>query len=229
MKFIFLTILLITLPTLSLSDEVNVEAIKKKYWTKGEKTKLGVVQNRKYSKTGKWQLGVLGGLVSSDPFLDTQSLGVSAGYHFNEYFSLSVMAWKFMVSDSAAHQKFREFQGAEASTNKPNYYVGAEGSASLIYGKLSLLGESIIYYDLYFTLGSGVTATETGKYFTPSVGIGQRFFLSNSFSLRIDFRQMVYRETLIEKTIPTKIGEPIGERTNWSSAIFIGVDFLTDF
>src|SRR5882724_4686107 len=73
-------------------ERVNVENIKQKYWARGDESELGVVQNRLYSKAGKFELALFGGLLSTDPFLNVTALGGSLGYHFSEYVSFHAVA-----------------------------------------------------------------------------------------------------------------------------------------
>lgn len=208
------------------AEQVNVENIKQKYWARGDESEIGVVQNRLYSKANKFELGVFGGFVTTDPFLNVKSTGASLGYHFNEYWSLNVLGWTSFVSPSSALTTFREIMGAETNYNSPKSFIGVEGVASFLYGKLSLVGKKIIYYDMHLSGGSGMTDTESGRYFTPFLGIGQQIYIAKSISVRVDYRLMGYRETIIEKVVPTKIGQPVGVRTNWTNAITIGFDFL---
>jgi hypothetical protein len=39
---------------------------------------------------------------------------------------------------------------------------------------------------------------------------------------------MRYNETIIEKVITPKLGQPVGTRTNWTNSVTLGVDFLVD-
>src|SRR5476649_915658 len=59
------------------AEHVNVENIKSKYWARGDESELGVVQNRLYSKEHKIEVGVFGGVVATDPFLQVNSVGGS--------------------------------------------------------------------------------------------------------------------------------------------------------
>ena len=211
------------------NDLVNVDVIREKYWARGDEAELGVVQNRAYSKAGKAQFGVLSGLAMSDPFVNVRTTGFSLGYHFSEYVGVSALYWRDFVGGSSALTTFEEFSGATANTNLPKAYLGAEGQGSLLYGKLSVLGKAIIYYDLHATAGMGLTYTESGNYFTPSLGLGQRFYLSKNISLRFDYRIMHYNENIIEKVVPTKLGEIRGERSNWTNTVTLGLDFLFGF
>ena len=210
----------------SLAEKVNVDLIKEKYWAQGNESDFGVVQNRLYSKERKLEVGVFGGIIASDPFLSVASIGQSIGYHFSEYFSAHVLGWKDYVGNSSARQTFIEKTGATTNTNEPRWFLGAEGVASLIYGKLSLAGRSIIYYDMHFSGGAGVTGTESGNNFTPFLGLGQQVYLNKFLAIKLDYRLMNYREMIREKIIASKIGEDIGVRTNWTNSISLGISIL---
>lgn len=207
------------------AQEVDVKNIRKRYWARGDKARIGVVQNRKFTKKNKFELGVFGGFVSSDPFLDNKGVGLRLGYHFSEFIGLNIFGFKDLVTDSAAAIAFAQNTQGKANTNIPNYYVGAEGLFSFLYGKLSLLGAEIIYYDLYFALGGGLRDTETGQSLSGTAGLGQRFFVGSNISIRLDYRIIYFKENIPEKVVPQKAGT-LYPRTNVTHPIFLGVDFL---
>ena len=209
------------------NGSVEVEGLKKKYWASGEESEVGVVQNRLFSKSKRFHLGVSGGTVINDPFLSTKSYGVNTGYHFTEFFGVNLMYWKLPTNKSSALEAFESppRTGAQANTNYPKSYMGGEVSFSPVYGKLSLMGSKIMYYDLHFLMGAGMTDTENGRYATGHTGVGQRFHLSQLMSVRIDYRAMAYRETIKEKVIPAKLGQDVGQRMNWNHSISIGLEF----
>ncbi len=210
----------------SQAESVNIDAIKQKYWARGDETELGVVQNRAYSKGHRFELGAFGGVTFSDPFLSTNQTGLDLGYHFTENLGLHLIAWKSFVSPSSALDTFEREKHATTNTNYPKNFVGVEGMGSVLYGKLSVLGKSIIYYDLHGLVGVGSMGTESGRYIAPSLGVGQRFYFGKLVSLRIDYRLMYYRETILEKQIVTQLGQPTGSRDNWSNVITLGLSFL---
>jgi len=195
------------------AEQVDVDAIKKKYWARGEESELGVVQNRLYSKKQKLELGVFGGIITTDPFLSVKSVGGLIGYHLTEYWEINVIGWRDYVSPSTALTTFETTIGATTNNNPPQWYLGTEAMASILYGKLSLIGKSIIYYDMHLIAGVGVTGTESGKYFTPSVGLGQQVYLTKSISIRLDYRLMNYTEQITEKVITPKLEQVIKERS----------------
>ncbi|OFZ23336.1 MAG: hypothetical protein A2X94_03815 [Bdellovibrionales bacterium GWB1_55_8] len=208
------------------NEKVQVDAIKEKYWNRGDESELGVVQNRLYTKAGKLEVGSFFGMLSSDPFLSVQSFGGSVGFHLSEYLGLRLLGWKSQVSPSNALITFQETRGATTNTNEPRAFYGAEAAGSILYGKLSFLGKKIIYYDLHLLGGAGVTQTESGNYITPLLGVGQQIYLSKSLSLVVDYRLMAYRENLLEKVIPTKLGQVVDERMNWTNTLTLGISML---
>ncbi len=210
-------------------EKINIKNIRNRYWARGKKNKIGVVQNRKFSKAHKYQIGIFGGLNSVDPFLSVQALGMSFGYHFNERYSLSLTGWYNFVGNSSAFKTFQNEKDGNINTNEPAGYIGLENTWSLLYGKLSLLGKKIIYFDLHMGFGLGADFTETGAYLAPSFLIGQRFFLSQVTSFRLDYRVKYRRETFFEKTINSasvSIGSEYGPRNAFSHVITVGIDFL---
>lgn len=220
-------------PTLAFAQEataekVSVDAIKERYWAGGNQSELGVVQNRLYSKDKRLELDVFGGILTSDPFLSTRALGGGIGFHFSEYFSAHLLAWKATNSASSALTFLRNNIAAEANTNPPSAYYGAEGRWSVLYGKLSLVGKAILYYDMNLAFGLGATKTESGTYVTPHLGLGQQVFLSKRVSIKVDYRAMYYKETLTEKAVISRLGQVAGTRSNFTHSVSVGLGFLFD-
>jgi outer membrane beta-barrel protein len=184
-----------------------------------------VVQNRAFSKANKWSLGVQGGLIFNDPFLDNRAVGLAVGYHFSEFVGIELLGLRVFSSKSSANNKLEE-GGKRANTNPPSSFIGAEGLFSFMYGKLSLFGKKIIYYDMHFIGGMGVMSTETGKNPSVVVGLGQRFYIGKATSLRVDYRMIGYSETIREKEIPQTLGQDKGKRFNSGHSVFLGVDFM---
>lgn len=207
---------------------VDVESIKQRYWAQGEQAELGVVQNRTYSKEKKFTLGIGYGTTNSDPFLSITQLHANLTYHFSEYIGLGIVGMGFFTGKSGALTEFERWSFATANTVAPLNYIALEGSASLLYGKLSVLGKSIIYYDLYMLGGAGRVNKEGGPALAYHLGIGQRFFISKFWSLKIDYKLVSYNENIIEKINPATIGTIAGNRQNFSHTINFGIDFLFD-
>lgn len=208
------------------AEKVNVDSIKEKYWARGDQSEMGVIQNRTYTKAGKWELGVFGGTILTDPFLNVNNLGLDLGYHISEYFSVSALLWRSSASNSSALNTFQATEGASTNYNKPRGYYGLEASGSFLYGKLSLMGNSIIYYDMHLLGGLGLTDTVNGQYLTPDIGLGQQVYLSKAVSVRLDYRFMYYHEAIVQNVIIEQLGQTVGYRNNFSNVITLGVSFM---
>lgn len=206
-------------------ESVEVDKIKEKYWAKGSDTEMGVIQSRLYSNAKKVEVGAFGGLISSDPFLSTKHLGGSAGYYFNDYFALHAVGWKSQATGSAALKTFEGDAGFTANTNKAKSFYGVQASGDFLYGKLSLLGQMIIYFDLHVRGGLGRTQTESGSYLTPFVGLGPQIHLNKRISLSFDYRLMRYQENIVGKAPGANYGKVVGNRVNYTDVISLGLTF----
>lgn len=213
----------------NISDEiVEVEQVKEKYWAQGEASQLGVVQNRLYTKKKKLQFGLLLGTAMDDPFLSSKILGANISYNVSEFWGFSLVGWDYSVSPSNALDILRA-GGKEANTVENQYYIGAETTGSFLYGKLSLLGQSIIYYDMHFLSGMGVTKTENdAASFTVNVGLGQRFYITENTSLRMDYRVQTFNATEVEKEISSRLGELNGVVRHWNHVVGLEVNYMFD-
>jgi outer membrane beta-barrel protein len=216
------------------AERVDTENIKHKYWARGDEAEMGVVQNRTYAKAHKFEFQILGGMINSDPFVTTANLGARLGFHFNEYFSAHILAWKSWASASATQTnllnsgKGANEIGTALNTDYAKSYYGGEVQASLLYGKLSVIGKAIIHYDLHLLAGLGETVTESGTDITEHIGIGQQFYIGQSTSIIFDYRLMHYNNLLINKITPDGYGQPIpGSNTSsWSNVFTLGFGIL---
>ncbi len=210
-----------------LSPEAEeLERIKQRYWAQGNEKEMGVVQNRLFTKEGRFETTLFGGLLISDPFVNTFTPGLSFGYNFDETFSLHAFGWKALATPSAALVTLRQGE-KEANTNPTSALFGTEGRASLLYGKLSLLGRKILYYDMHAGLGAAIVRAENGLYGGPLISVGQSFFFSNSMTFRIDYRLIVYRENITQKEgTEEQLGRIIDQRNNFSNSLTFGISIL---
>lgn len=206
-------------------EEVDLAKITEKYWAEGKETELGVVQNRKYTSAKKLEFGLLAGTLSTDPFLSVHHWGGVLGYHFSPFTSVHFTAWKTQVTASDALNTFKAQTNNTVNTNNPLAYYGAEVRQNFLYGKASLFGSMIIYVDLFVMGGAGMTQTESGSYFTPMLGLGQKIYLNSRMSLNLDYRIMHYSERILSKN-PVTMGNPVGDRGNTTDAVSLGLSFF---
>ncbi len=61
-------------------EAIDVSKVTEKYWAQGKDSELGVVQNRKYSNEKRFEIDLLTGSLSYDPFQSIANYGVSFGF-----------------------------------------------------------------------------------------------------------------------------------------------------
>ncbi len=214
------------------AEEADVQKIREKYWARGNESEMGVVQNRLYPKRHRFELGISGGNLNGDPFLTVLTGGASLGFHFSEFFALHFLYWSPSVNPSSALKTLQNELNTTANTNEPKAYYGLDARASILYGKLSLLGAAILYFDSYLSIGTGQLKTESGTNLTVSGGFGQQIHLSRTFCINIDYRLIWYKERILGKvTGPSgNLGQDLGMRSNLSNAITLGFSaFINPF
>jgi outer membrane beta-barrel protein len=205
------------------AERVNLAQAQAKF-VGNQESEIQVVQNRKYSKNHKFEIGVNFGSVSADPFLAITSVGGYLGYHFSEYWGIRGFYWKDSAKKPSGVTKTETDNGIYLNTNAPVSMMGGEFKFTPMYGKVGLLGNTILYYDLSLFAGGGIRKTETGSSFSPVIGIGQQFFFAKSFAFGIDYRLLHYSEGILDR-VPGSLtyGQVYGTRNDFSHNILLSL------
>lgn len=206
----------------TLPERIDVQTMKRRYWTVGNEDLMDVVQNRLYTKKGRVEAAFRYGFWSDDPFQDQSTMALSVGYHLSEFLSLHGFYGKISASNNGAFAEAKKatalgnYAGLDSVVNPGTSVMGAEARASLIYGKLSLLGSRIIYYDLNVAGGVSQHKTRDGSssigFFA---GLGQQFFLTKTFFLTVDYRLLFHTDKFQNP--------PVTQRSLTTNWIQIGV------
>lgn len=199
----------------TLPERIDVQSMKRRYWTVGNEDLMDVVQNRRYTKKGRFEIALRYGFWSDDAFQDQKSMGGSLGYHVNEFLSLHGFYSGISAANSQAFTAATQAASGVTPIVNPNKSVfGGEARGSLIYGKLSLLGSKIFYYDFNTAIGlsqhKALEGTGMGYFF----GLGQQFFVNRTWFVGVDWRLMFHTAKFNNP--------PITERSLTTSWIQIG-------
>jgi len=143
-----------------------------------------------------------------DPFWRTLGVGVRVEHHFDERWSISTHALGGMSLLAAPVQLCSDSCSSPAAgklrstPGKLQLLAGVEVGWAPVYGKLSLMGESTLHFDLYISAGPELireliapdaASPEVGRWAVGGrVSIGERLFLSNRFMVRIAASELVY-------------------------------------
>ncbi|AKJ05661.1 outer membrane beta-barrel protein [Archangium gephyra] len=186
-----------------------------------DKDRLGPLRERVrpvsghlFLKQGRFEFSPSATLSIKDAFFSKYILGGTLTYHPTETLGLSLRAG-YALNTVASAAQICTFTGDDGSTRgcrRPTYEEldgEAPGQLTLmggvdvqwapIYGKISLLAEQFLHFDLY-----GVAGATAVQYRGPAktaeltaggnVGVGMRFFLNRWVTVRTEFRDLIYVE-----------------------------------
>ena len=214
---------LLTLATaLSSPASAGTQPAQKALEEKNNRPTQDVVQNRFFLKDGRFELAAVGGYVPNNPMVQRAGGGMFVGYHLSEKFAAEGAVMYFPDRSGndlkGLTQKLVEIasdRSGQSEFEQPveKMMLGSTFVArwSPIYGKINLLGENVLNFDLYFVGGLGmisakryyVSANDDGslalRFDKPQVsipvnaGLGINFFINQSLAVKIDARSLIYR------------------------------------
>jgi len=181
------------------------------------------VSGHLFLKEGRHELTPTLGLSLGDAFFTKYMLGIEYGYHLAETWMLGFnFSYALSTPSGAVTRCNSSGQGCRLPTKEelsraPGDFgsmAGIDLSWAPLYGKISVLAESVLHFDTYLLVGGGVlqtritppSGTKLEEAFTPEIhlAIGQRYVLSRSAALRFEVRDVLYQTELQGKTGPGK-------------------------
>ncbi|WP_257458698.1 outer membrane beta-barrel domain-containing protein [Archangium lipolyticum] len=187
-----------------------------------DKDRLGPLRDRVspvsghlFLKKGRLELSPSATLSVKDAFFTKYILGGVLTYHPTETLGLSLRAGYAIPTVAGAAQicTFSDEGGTATRGCRKPAFADLNGSApgqltltggldvqwAPIYGKISLLAEQFVHFDLYGIAGASavqyIGPTKTAEFTAGgNVGVGMRFFLNRWMTLRTEFRDLIYVE-----------------------------------
>ncbi len=159
---------------------------------------IAVIQKRYLPKTKRFEFYIAGGTNLNDAFFVGNGLNSRLGFNFSEKWGIEAM-YSFIQNDNrdVTNELLERGVTTEGSVATDSYY-GVDIKWTPIYGKYSYFNEKIIPFDLYFSLGFGMTdpriaassgganvATVDSSY-TVKFGTGQIFAITKWMAFRWD-------------------------------------------
>lgn len=187
----------------SAPEKVDTEDLEKKYWAPSDQG-YTVVQDRTYSKAGRFGVTLFAGPVLMYDWFDGFNFGVSASYHFNERWGLEAQFQTFSLDVNDAVVEVDTLGGA-INRGKISNYFGVIGRWVPFYSKMSFLGQSIVYFDMSFGASLGMVQYEqeivSGNEDVTSVAVGfdisQTYYITPSLSIRADYAMKFFNEEIV--------------------------------
>jgi outer membrane beta-barrel protein len=191
--------------TISTADE---EALRRLAQS-GSPASLPPVTARMFSVTGRLEVSPAFAFSVGDPFFRSAMLGVRAEQHLSESWSLGghLFAGTSLVAPPVSLCGGGPCSGpvaAQLRSTPGNLQAafGLEASWRPLYGKLSLLGEKTLHFDLYLSLGpelireriapDAASALSSRWDLGGRASIGERIYFSDRFSIRAAVSELVF-------------------------------------
>ena len=132
------------------------------YW--GAKRKVRVLQRRKFSKEGRFELGLFGGAIPNDPFLFYWTPGARVSYFFTESLAVGATYARVLLSptelgDSIFDNYSNKIDARKTLRQKSLFHVNILEWTPL-FGKMTFHDRGTFYFDWGLSAGFGLLETD---------------------------------------------------------------------
>jgi outer membrane beta-barrel protein len=149
-------------------------------------------------KQHRHELTILGGFYASDLFSGTWTAGGAYTYHMTDQTAVEFGGGLTHANADV----IRAIEDARGVVLADDYARVLYGESLLlwspVYGKLRF-GGSVAHFDLHLDAGVGVVDAATSRGAMGVAGLGMKIFLGHVAAIRIDARDRVYRQELLDQ------------------------------
>lgn len=199
----------IVLTILAFAAPVRAQSVRRGKRGDELEDRIPAVSGPLFLKEGRHELSLLASLSLADAFRQKLAGGLIYGYHVKEAFAFSLRAsYTLLARDAGAvqvcpTQDACSGPGDEVLDRLPGsltYLFTASGEVSPIYGKLNIIAEKVLHFDLFASVGAGVVGFVDARGGGQGMGLavplalGQRFFFGQWFALRIELSELLYTQ-----------------------------------
>jgi outer membrane beta-barrel protein len=168
-----------------------------------------------FLKSGRHELGPVLGISLSDAFFTKYMAGLRYAYHVSETVSFGAFASAAASSPSGAVARCNAQGGSCRTPTKADLLhtpgdfganAGLDASWAPLYGKISVLAESVLHFDTYLLTGAGLLQSRIAPPGEDVVkaswrpeghfALGQRYYLGPWGTIRLELRDMLYGTTV---------------------------------
>lgn len=155
-----------------------------------------VVQQRQVLKSGRFELLVGAGLVANDQMYDHWLATTTGRVHVSEWISIGATYAKYFSEPSALQATVMDDFEVFPELSALQWYAGGDVTFVAMDGKFVFFDDSIVYWDLYASIGGGVTKTSRSDDLKPTgmIGAGMRIFLTDWLTLTFELRDHMFIE-----------------------------------
>lgn len=167
---------------------------------------VSMIQRKFLPKTERFQLYTALGLSTNSPWFINLGGKINFSYNFTENFGIEGSGMFLTSSERDAAKEIRENNSLQPERFiLTKSHLGADLVWTPIYGKIAKLNQDIIPFDMYFSIGGGISGTNSVEknVATAHLATGQIFAISKSFAFRWDYSWYLYQATPVQDALST--------------------------
>lgn len=197
------------------------------------------LKNRNVKDSETFDIGLFGGLALTEPVSSTSKVGFAVDYHINNNHSVGLVYAKSSAGLSRDAQGLKDDFGLDFNRAPSlDYTLMGDYNYKLFYGKLSLTKESVMNTSIYLSSSLGIAKFVHKSYPAIALGIGEKFYFTNHWSLKLDLRLFVNNAPIPFKSGALRDGthgtplDPVpsydsfDERLTYTTNLEIGLNYL---
>ena len=162
--------------------------------------KLVAVQNRSYNLNKN--LSFLMGYLPNDAFTKAVVLGAAYTYYFSDFTGWEIINANYAFKlDTGLKKDLITYFNAQPENERVldfvNYYATTNLIYTPLYNKNLLFNKTVVYGETSFVIGAGA-----GKFYQAGIlpivggGIIFKYFVSQSSSIKLDIRELIYKDEI---------------------------------
>ena len=157
---------------------------------------IRVLQRRPILKDLRFELALTGGVTAADQMYRHFSATVTGRFHVSEWVSIGATYSHYFSGESALFDEVTKNYELFPERSQIRWYAGGDVSVVPIDGKFVAFGDFIVYWDIYASIGGGVTVTSRSDSPKPTgmIGVGFRMFLAKWLTLTFERRDHIFVE-----------------------------------
>lgn len=163
---------------------------------------IRVVQQRPIIKSGRFELSLGAGLALNDRMYDHWFATATGRMHVSEWISIGATYAKYFASDADLQSRIIEDFELVPELSSYDWYAGADVSIVALDGKFIAFDSALAYWDLFVSIGGGVTVTSRSEDVKPTgmIGVGMRFFMTEWLTMTFELKDHIFPEDFGSRT-----------------------------
>lgn len=206
------TALLFSFPALA-GAETMPEAEEERRDLRGDELRehIPAVTGHLFLKENRHELSTIGNVTIADAFRRKYMGTLAYTFHLSEYVGITARggytiaahgAGTLLVCPRPTDCSPPDDEELDTLPGNMNLVAGLQGEFSPIYGKINLVAERVLHFDLYLTGGLGLShyslekGGEDASGLSPALllGVGQRYFINQWIALRLEVMDVMYMQ-----------------------------------